>query len=101
MTESDFDIYLLFFYILPEYPHFSISVQSVYNRPLGIILDDNLFDYILPMGRRDFQFSQCLCILATVISENDSEYTQFSLKATQEPLYIFPCSHNAPNFMQK
>lgn len=66
-SEGDFYVYLPASYIFAEHPHFSESVQCVYDRTFDIILRLQVFYYDFPVSRYDFEFFKRFLVFPSVI----------------------------------
>ena len=72
-SKSDLDVDFIASDIFAEYPHFTLIIQSIYNRALWIIIATEVHNNIHSLIRSNTQFNKTVLVLLSVISETYSK----------------------------
>lgn len=73
LSKSNLDIDLISSYIFAEHPHFTLIIQSIHNRTLGIIVAVQIHDNLHSLIRSYAQFNETVLVILAVITETYSE----------------------------
>ena len=74
LSKSNLDVDFISSYVLAEYPHFTLIIQSIDNRIFGIIITAEIHNDLHSLIRCDTQLNEAILVFLAAITETYSEY---------------------------